>query len=76
VTSYIKLALITNIRPPVLIRVRLQGQGNTFVAGASAVRFAAVAVGKKSRCFLEAVFYFAVRARSVENESLTHFGGG
>jgi hypothetical protein len=71
-TPYIKLALVTNIRPPALVRVRLQGQSDALVAGASAVCLAAVTVGKKSRSFLKAVFYFAVRTCSVENEGLTH----
>lgn len=64
-TSYIKLALITNIRPPALISMRFQSQSDTLVAGASAIDLAAVAVGKKFRGFLEAVFHFAVRACSV-----------
>lgn len=69
---YVVRTLLTNIRPHTILGVRFQSQSDAFVAGAAAIGFAAVAVGKKSRGLLEAILYFAMGACSVKDEGLTH----
>ena len=69
---YVVRTLLTNIRPHTILSVRFQSQSDAFVAGAAAIGFAAVAVGKKSRGLLEAILYFAMGACSVKDEGLTH----
>lgn len=70
--NHIIFTILTNIRPHTILGMRFQSQSDASVAGASAVGLTAVAVGKKSRCLLEAVLYFAMGACSVKDEGLTH----
>lgn len=70
-----ELAIVANIRPAVLLSVRLKSQCHTVVARASSIDAAVVAVWKKCRRFLEAVLHFTVGAGPVQYESLAHVAG-
>ncbi|KAJ3458296.1 hypothetical protein MRS44_012405 [Fusarium solani] len=61
-TELLRLARLANKNALMLVRVRLQGQRHTVVAGASSVGAAAVAVRKELRRLLEAKLHIAVGA--------------
>ena len=66
-TQLLSLARLANKGTLILVRMRLQGQRHTVVAGASSVGAAALAVRKELRRLLEAKLHVAVGAGTVLN---------
>lgn len=66
-TELLRVARFANKGAFILVRVRLQGQRHTVVAGASSVGAAALAVRKELRRLLEAKLHIAVGAGTVLN---------